>query len=102
MTIGTDEDVVEDGQVRKQAKRLNRAGDPERGELVWPVPPQWLTTPPQHALAGAHESADDVEQRGLAGPVGADHADDLAGRHRRRYIRESSKTAEAHRHVFDV
>ena len=46
--------------------------------------------------SGPHEAADDVEQRRLAGAVGADHADHLAGRDREGDVVERGEPAEAH------
>ena len=52
---------------------------------------------PHAAGVGADEAADDVEQRRLARAVGADDADDLAGRDRQRDVVERRQAAEAHR-----
>ena len=73
-------------------------GEPANGRTIWKVR---ATPSAAHAVrragrvrrapsrrtvarVGAIEAGDDVEERGLAGPVGPDDAEDLAGRRRRR------------------
>ena len=56
----------------------------------------------QLALGRANETADHVEQRGLAGAVGPDDPDDLALVDRRGDLGERSEPAEADADVVDV
>src|SRR5690606_13818291 len=45
---------------------------------------------------------DEVEQGGLAGAVGPDHADDLAARHLERDVLEDLRAADAQPHTADL
>ena len=97
LALGPDHHVLDRRQPGEQADALQRAGDPEPGELVRANPVQHGLAEPHAAGVGAHEAADDVEQRRLARAVGADDADDLAGRDRQRDVVERRQAAEAHR-----
>ena len=63
---------------------------------------QRAPAPRDVAVVGAHEAADDVEERRLAGAVGPDDADDLAGRDRQRDLLEGRQPAEADRDRVDA
>jgi hypothetical protein len=67
-----------------------------------PVPAKRLRSPPKLALVSPHETADNVEQRRLAGAVRADDTDDLALGDGSRHVRESGETTEPHRDVLDL
>ena len=54
------------------------------------------------ARVGTHEARHDVEQRGLAGAVRPDHADDLAARDGERDAGERDDAAEAHADVAQL
>jgi hypothetical protein len=66
------------------------------------MPPQRLLSPPKLTFVSAHEAADDVEQRGLAGAVRADDTDDLALGDGSRHIRESGESTESHSDLLDL
>jgi hypothetical protein len=92
--VRADDDVVEDRQVVEQAEPLEGASDAQAGQLVRPEPVQLLVAPGQRAGVGYDEAARDVEQRGLAGAVGADDADHPVREGRQRDAVEGGDAAE--------
>ena len=102
LALGPDHHVLGRRQPGEQPDALQRAGDPEPGELVRANPVQHGLAEAHAAGVGAHEAADDVEERRLARAVGADHADDLAGRDRQRDVVERRQAAEAHRETVHL
>ena len=72
--------------------RRARAVGPEAGDVV-----AVEHAPGRRRRRG--EARDEVEQRGLAGAVGSDDAEDLAGRHRQRHVVDGPDPTEAHRQV---
>ena len=99
--LGADHDVLDRGQAREQPDALQRARDAQAGQVVRVDAGEGRPAPAHRAARGPHEAADHVEQRGLAGPVGADHADDLAACHVERDVVERGEAAEAHAHLLD-
>ena len=67
------------GELREQARALERAPEPERRSLVRALPADLLAQE-LHRTLRRHVAADRVEQRRLAGTVVADEPDDLTGR----------------------
>ena len=76
--LGADHHVLEHGQSLEQPDALQRARDAQLGELGGAVASELAAAPLERAGLGAHEAADHVEQRRLAGAVGPDHAEHLA------------------------
>ena len=73
-------DVLVHGQPGAEPDALQRARDAELCQIVRPVPAQDGAAVGDGSAACVDEPADDVEERGLAGAVGPDDADDLARR----------------------
>jgi hypothetical protein len=94
--LRTDYRVLQRGQPLEQPDALQRAGDAAAGEIVRSDAVQGLSVPAHGALVRAHEPADHVEQRRLAGPVGTDHADHLARPDGQRHAVEGGQAPEAH------
>src|SRR5204862_7337518 len=90
-----DHDVLQDGQAGEQPDALERARDAEPGQLLGPGA-QRAAGPADGAPLGPDEAADDVEERGLAGTVGADDPDDPAGSDGERPVVEGHQAAEPH------
>ena len=95
-------DILEDGQARPETQSLERAGDSHLRQLVGRGAEQRLATVADGARLGANESADRVEEGGLAGAVGTDDAVNLVGIHPKRDVVERQHAAEAHGEVRDV
>ncbi len=92
-----DQQIVVDGIVRKDAGALERAGQTKAGDLVRLQPPEGGSTIAHRASGRVQKARDDVEGRRLAGPVGADQADDLALADRKIHVRECHEPAEVAR-----
>ncbi len=98
--------VFQRGQGRKQPDVLEGASDAEARDLVR------LATEDRHAAAGAMEDdlaalrvvgpGQAVEQRGLAGAVGADDGEHAAAGHRQRHVVQAGQTAETQGDVRDL
>ena len=85
--LGADHHVLQHRHPVEEPDALERAGDPEPGEVVRPEAaerrgPARRSSP----VVGAGEPAGDVEQGGLAGAVGADHAVHPVLGHRQRDV----------------
>jgi hypothetical protein len=76
--VDSDHDVLEHGHGGKEGKVLEGATDPQRRDLMGGEADDGLATEDDVPGAGRVQPADAVEQGGLAGPVGADQAEDLA------------------------
>src|SRR5216117_4067838 len=70
---------LEHREVREDVDQLERAGHAEPSEPHRPEPVDLLLLEAHRAGAGRREPGQDVDQRGLAGAVGADDRDELAG-----------------------
>ena len=73
--------VVGGAQGAEELQALERPGEALAGPTVGPEPGDVCSSDAHDAAIGPLESADDVEQGGLAGTVGPDEARDLAGEH---------------------
>ena len=86
---------------REEAPVLERATEPEPGPRLRRLAADVVDLALRVARASivpivlGREPGDDVEQRGLAGAVRADEADDLAGADRERHVVERGDAAEA-------
>ncbi len=94
--MGRDGEVLAHRQVVEQLDRLPRPGQTAPGagvrRQIADVGPGQLD-----AAAMVHESGDGVDEGGLAGPVRADQADQLAGLDVEIDIDDSTHPAEGHR-----
>ena len=89
-----EEKIVADRQVAEQQRRLIGASQSHADALVGRHLGHVLAEE-AHAAGGRREVAgDDVEQRRLAGAVGAEHGPALAGRHRERDVVDGAQRAE--------
>jgi hypothetical protein len=76
--VAAGEDVVEHRHVREEGDVLEGAGDAQLGGLVGLHPHDRLALPADVALLGPVHLVDAVEDRRLAGAVGADDREQLA------------------------
>src|SRR5207249_2579364 len=77
-SVHADHHVLQRGEIGKQADVLERARDPEPGDAMRRQARQMVPLEKCLARLGAHVTRDDVDQRGLAGAVGADEAENRA------------------------
>jgi hypothetical protein len=75
---GPDHDILQQGQVRERLQFLEGAPDAEVADPVGPHGEDVLPVEQDPAAVGSRVAGDQVEQRGLAGAVGADDAEDFA------------------------
>jgi hypothetical protein len=93
--------VVQHGHPREGAQLLERPRNPAAADRVRRQPRQRRTVEPHLPLVGMVEAGDDLEQGGLAGAVGADDPDQLAGRHVEGDPAVGRDAAEPLRHAGD-
>src|SRR5258705_2761930 len=89
-------DVVEHAHALEEGDVLERARDAERGHVGRRQVRALLAGEPDAALERVIEAADDVEERGLAGAVGADDGQDLAALDLEAHLVQRHQRAEAH------
>ncbi len=75
--VHPDQDVLADGHVAENAAVLEGAGDTDLGDLFGRASGRWLAEDPDIAVVGSKMTADQVEERRLAGAVRTDDADGL-------------------------
>ncbi len=95
--LGPEHDVLVHRQSGAQADALQRAGDPELGQVVGVMRAQDLAAVGDRARTRMDETADHVEQGRLPGAVRPDDADDLARGDRHRHLVERQEPAESRR-----
>jgi hypothetical protein len=100
--VGAGHDVLEDGQRREQRHVLERAGDADLDDLVGGDAQEVPLVERDLAGVGLVQPADDVEEGGLAGPVGADQGADLALLDGEREAVERHDAAEPDPDLFDT
>ena len=86
--------VLEHGHVAEQADVLEGPGDPERRAPVRPEPPERSLQEADFPGIGRHHPGEQIEQRRLAGPVGADDRVYAPLPHRDIDIAQRMETAE--------
>jgi hypothetical protein len=99
--VRTDEHVVEHGHRLEQLHVLERARDPAPDDPVRRRPQQAPAVEVELARIRPVQPRDHVEERGLAGAVRPDQADDLAGVDVERDLVDRDDPAEPARHVAD-
>src|SRR5205823_1184421 len=72
-------EVLEHGQAGEELEVLERAGQAQPGPAVGREGQEVVRLEVDRAGVGLEHTAHTVEERGLAGAVGSDQADDLAG-----------------------
>src|SRR5262249_3022092 len=88
--------VLDHRHALEELGRLERAPDPGARHAVRPDTVEGALTEAKAARGGSIEAAEDVEQRGLPGAVGADHAVDGAGLQTKVPPGEGREATEAH------
>ena len=99
---GPGHDVLQHGEPGEQAEALQRAGDAEGGEPVRPQPGKFGAVEAQLPGIGMHESAQHVEEGGLARTVRPDDPGDLPRRGDERHGIQRGEATEPHRDVADL
>ena len=94
--------VLLDRHVGEGLELLERAGDAEAVDAVGPQAPERPAFEPHVALVRRLEAGDQLEQRGLAGPVRPDDPEDLAGLGPERDPVVGDQAAEAPGQVRDL
>ena len=97
--IGADHDIVRDRHAQERAHDLEGAADAGLAELVRLAAGHVAAVEQNFAGAGPQESVEQVEQRGLAGAVGADDAEDLVSPQLEADILHGLQSAEGARQV---
>jgi hypothetical protein len=95
-------DVLEHRHALEQRDVLEGAGDAAARAAVGGQGEQVVAGEPHRAGRGPVETRDDVEQRRLAGAVGADDGGDPVGYRARRHLRKGRKPAEGERDTLDL
>ena len=97
-----EEQIVPDREVAEQQRRLVGAPQAHADAVVGRHLGDVLAEE-AHAARGRREIAgDDVEQRRLAGAIGADHRPPLARRHRERDVLDGAQRAECPRDALEL
>ena len=97
-----DDDVLGDGQIRERLELLEGARDAEAADAIGPQAGDVAAVEEDAACVERLEAGDQIEQRGLAGAVRPDDADDLALVHIEGDVGVGGEAAVALRHAFDV
>jgi hypothetical protein len=98
--VPPDQQVVQHGGVLEQLDVLEGARNAQRRNLVRRLVGQRHTQVVDAAGGGRVDAADQVEHRGLAGAVGADQGEHLAGLHVKAHVVDRQHAAEAHAEVL--
>ncbi|MNQ89957.1 hypothetical protein D3C85_1052820 [compost metagenome] len=88
-------DLPLDSEVRRQRRDLEGAGQAGAHATGLAQLRDVLSAQPDLAAVGREDTADLVDERGLAGPVGADQCQPVAGLQRERHMARHVKPAEA-------
>ena len=94
--------LAEEGKLGEEADVLEGAGDAQRGHPVGAEPAQRHTVEDHAAGAGRIERSAQVEERRLAGAVGADQADDHPRRDAEGDVGQRRDPAKALRDALDL
>src|SRR5579883_2375069 len=97
--MAADTDIVEHRHGAKQRQVLKRAADADRRHAVGRQGENAAPVEDDVAFPRRVETAEAVEQRGLAGPIRPDQAEQLAGADREGDAVERNDAAEAHADV---
>ena len=102
VSVATDEDVVQGGQLTEHLGVLERTGDTAPGDLVRRQREQVFTVERDPARPRTVEPGDQVEDGRLAGAVGADQREDLSIADLDAELAQGGEAAEADREIFDA
>src|SRR2546428_200512 len=92
---GGDGEVLAHGQLAEESHRLERPPDAPSGDLVRRQVVDALTVVEHAPAVGPEQARDEIEDRGLAGAVGPDEADDTARLDLERAATAGAEAAEA-------
>src|SRR5206468_8024759 len=96
-----DPDVVDARGIAERLHELEGARETEPADRVRRLPGHVVAREDDAAGFGPVVAGDHVEERRLAGAVGADDPEDLAGRHRDAHLGHGGETAEALRDALE-
>src|SRR5208282_3526250 len=96
------QDVVQDAELLEQADVLEGAGHPQIGDPMGRQPGDLGPIQGDAAAAGLQKAADQVEDRGLTGAVGADKTIERTFRNLQTKILQGQQTTESHAQVLDI
>ena len=99
--VAAEHQVVEHGQAAEQGDVLEGARDAERGDVARLLLGDVAAFEHDAAGVGLVEAGDHVQQRGLAGAVGADDGEDAAAWHVERHVLHGGDAAETLGHALD-
>ena len=99
VAVAADEQVLQHGGVLEQLDVLEGAGDAEAGDLVGREMGDLLALEGDEARSRPVQAADEVEDGGLAGAVGADQREHLVRPHLEGDVVDGLEAAELHRQV---
>ena len=102
LAVPPDHDVLQHGQPVEQRHVLERAGDAQVGDQMPRRRQNRYALEPDFALARLIQAAEAIEQRGLAGAIGADQSEDLSLLDIEGYVVEGNHAAKADRHATHV
>src|SRR4051812_12719986 len=94
--------VLADAEVLHQPNLLERATDAETGSRAGTEDGDVAAVEEHLSCAGSDEARYSVEERGLAGAVGADEAGDDTGLHRQTHVVDGGQAAKAHRELANL
>jgi hypothetical protein len=100
--VAAQEQVVEHGEVLEQLDVLEGAGHAGAGDAVGLDPDQVAAAEADGPLLGPVQARQAVEQRGLAGAVGADDGEQLVLADLERHRPQGLETGEAQVQVVDL
>ena len=95
MRLHRQRDIVERGEIAKDAGDLERAGDAESGAADGTKPRDIAAGEMDRPGVGMQFADELRDQRCLAGAVGPDHGMDLAGRDSERHLAGREESAKA-------
>ena len=96
-----DQNVFEYTVILKNARTLERPDQANTSDFVRLEAVQQGSAIADFTIRGPQEPGEDVECRGLAGPVRANEADDFAVAYRQIQIGNGDESAKIHRYVLD-
>jgi hypothetical protein len=102
LNVPADHHVLQHGEVAEKVDVLIGAGDALLGDLIRLQAAEGLSVKGDGAAGELVNAADQVEQRGLAGAVGADQAEDFPLVHGKTHLVDGDQTAEGDGGLFQL
>jgi hypothetical protein len=97
--VPAEQEVVDERQLREQAQVLERPADPQLRHPNRPLAHQFVPVEPDRAGARPIDRGEAVEDRRLAGAVGADDGEELVPSDLERHVRQGGDPPEVERQV---